>query len=127
MKPIEGRNYTFSRFYRHAFLLALDTFENATMNRIFTAISEWHFSQGFSDKVTLLTKVICYFPGRENKIFMVMHANFSLFRRFHLHSVHFMKMRKKFCCQHHRNFTIYFHCETCCVFLKALHWFLLKS
>lgn len=58
MNPIGGRNYTFSRFYRHAFLIAFDSFEMSTMCRIFTSISEWHFSQGFSDKVTLLAKVI---------------------------------------------------------------------
>lgn len=57
MNPIGGRNFTFSRFYRHAFLLSLDAFDSATMNRIFATISEWHFSQGFSDKVTLLAKV----------------------------------------------------------------------
>lgn len=60
MNPIEGRNYTFPRFYRHAFLLALNTFDSGTMNRIFTSISEWHFSQGFSDKVTLLAKVSAF-------------------------------------------------------------------
>lgn len=57
MNPIGGRNYTFSRFYRHALLLAFDSYEMTTVNRIFTSISEWHFSQGFSDKVTLLAKV----------------------------------------------------------------------
>lgn len=57
MNPIGGRNQTFSRFYRHAFVLAFDAYEMATVNRIFTTISEWHFSQGFLDKVTLLAKV----------------------------------------------------------------------
>lgn len=57
MNPIGGRNHTFSRFYRHAFLIAFDSYEMSTMNRIFCTISEWHFSQGFADKVTLLAKV----------------------------------------------------------------------
>lgn len=57
MNPIGGRNHTFSRFYRHAFLIAFDSYEMSTMNKIFTTISEWHFSQGFADKVTLLAKV----------------------------------------------------------------------
>lgn len=57
MNPIGGRNHSFSRFYRHAFLLAFDSFDMSTTNRIFSAISEWHFTQGFSDKVTLLAKV----------------------------------------------------------------------
>lgn len=57
MNPIGGGSNTFSRFYRHAFLIAFDSYEMSTVNRIFTAISEWHFSQGFSDKVALLAKV----------------------------------------------------------------------
>lgn len=57
MNPVGGRNHTFSRFYRHAFLLAFDSYEGTTINRIFTAISDLHFSQGFSDKISLLAKV----------------------------------------------------------------------
>lgn len=57
MNSIGGRNHTFSRFYRHAFLIAVDSYETSTLNRIFSTISEWHFSQGFADKVTLLAKV----------------------------------------------------------------------
>lgn len=57
MNRIGGRNHTFSRFYRHAFLIGFDSYETSTINRIFSTLSEWHFSQGFSDKVTLLAKV----------------------------------------------------------------------
>lgn len=57
MGLLGGKNYSSPRFYRHAFLLAIDNFEMSTIQRIFTSLSEWHFSQGFSDKITLLTKV----------------------------------------------------------------------
>lgn len=60
MNSIGGRNHTFSRFYRHAFLIAVDSYETSTLNRIFSTISELHFSQGFADKVTLLAKVWKY-------------------------------------------------------------------
>lgn len=52
-----GKNYSSPRFYRHAFLFAIDTLEMSTIQRIFTGLSEWHFSQGFSDKITMLAKV----------------------------------------------------------------------
>lgn len=61
MNVIGGRHQTFSRFYRHAFILAFDEVENSTTQRIFTSLSEWHFSQGFSDKITLMSKVYVFF------------------------------------------------------------------
>lgn len=57
MNAFGNRYQTFPRFYRHAFLLAFDALESGTIHRIFATLSEWHFSRGFSDKVTMLAKV----------------------------------------------------------------------
>lgn len=61
MNVTGGRHQTFSRFYRHAFLLAFDAMDMSTTQRIFTALSEWHFSRGFSDKITVMSEVNDFF------------------------------------------------------------------
>lgn len=53
----EGRNYIFPRLLRHAYLMAVEPLENDAVNRIFSTISEWHFSKGYTDKVAHLAKV----------------------------------------------------------------------
>lgn len=54
---IGRRFHTFSRFYRHAFLLNVDAYDTEDVQKIFGTLSEWHFSLGFSDKVAMLAKV----------------------------------------------------------------------
>lgn len=56
MNPIGGQNYIFPRFYRHSFIVSMNAYETTTIQRIFTTISEWHFSHGFTDKIVLLAK-----------------------------------------------------------------------
>lgn len=34
----------------------MDSFEDSTIARIFTAIGEWHFAKGYEEKIALLTK-----------------------------------------------------------------------
>ncbi|XP_054732574.1 dynein axonemal heavy chain 3-like [Anastrepha obliqua] len=51
-----GSNFIFPRFYRHTFLVAVDSFEDSTIIKIFTAIGDWHFSKGFPEKVALLSR-----------------------------------------------------------------------
>lgn len=58
MNAIGGRNFIFPRFHRHAFIIAFDAIEAATMQRIFTSMSEWHFGHGYSDKIVMLTKSV---------------------------------------------------------------------
>lgn len=54
---IGGRNYIYPRYYRHSFMLALDMPESATLLKIFSAITDWHFSKGFVEKVVVVGKV----------------------------------------------------------------------
>lgn len=58
MNAIGGRNFIFPRFYRHALIVAVDAIEVATMQRIFTSMSEWHFARGYSDKIVMLAKSV---------------------------------------------------------------------
>lgn len=60
MNPVGGRNFIYPRFYRHSFIIAIDDPETSTLIRIFSAITEWHFSKGFNDKVAVLGKVMHY-------------------------------------------------------------------
>lgn len=58
MNAIGGRNFIFPRFYRHAFIVAIDAIELTTAQCIFTSMSEWHFAHGYSDKIVMLTKCV---------------------------------------------------------------------
>lgn len=53
---IGGSNFIFPRIYSHAFTVAVDSFEDSTITRIFTAIGEWHFAKDYEEKISLLTK-----------------------------------------------------------------------
>ena len=52
-----GSNFIFPRFYRHTFVVAVDSFEDSTIVKIFTAIGDWHFAKDYPDKVALLSRV----------------------------------------------------------------------
>lgn len=58
MNHVGGRHHVSARFYRNTFRIAIDGYEAATVHRIFAAVSEWHFTQGFSDKIMLLAKSV---------------------------------------------------------------------
>ena len=51
-----GSNYIPKRLYRHMFCLAVDSFEESTLLRIFSSLGEWHFSKGYNDTVARLSK-----------------------------------------------------------------------
>lgn len=72
MNLIGRRYHTFSRFYRHSFLLNLDAYDTNDIERIFSELCEWHFSLGFADKVAMLTKV------RLNTMFYLFEFDFCL-------------------------------------------------
>jgi len=57
MGLIGGSNFIFPRLYRHMFVLAVDSFEDITLSRIFTTIAEWHFGKGYIETVSRLAKV----------------------------------------------------------------------
>lgn len=45
------------RFLRHMQIVCMDSFDDATLTKIFCSILEWHFAKGFDEKVGRLTKV----------------------------------------------------------------------
>lgn len=51
-----GSNFIPKRLYRHMFCLAVDSFEESTLLRIFSSIGEWHFSKGYNETVARLAK-----------------------------------------------------------------------
>lgn len=45
--PGGGRNDITSRFTRHLNMISIDEFDDSTLTRIFTNITDWHFGKGF--------------------------------------------------------------------------------
>lgn len=60
MGLLGGSNFIFPRLYRHAFVVAVDSFVDSTLMYIFTSINEWHFSKGYPDKVANYARVNIY-------------------------------------------------------------------
>lgn len=54
-----GSNHVYPRLYRHAFVLAVDAFDDQTLAQIFGTIADWHFGKGFADKVVNLSRGLC--------------------------------------------------------------------
>jgi hypothetical protein len=54
----DGYNSISSRFIRHMHVISIDSFEDVTINKIFTSILDSHFTKGFLDSITQLSKVI---------------------------------------------------------------------
>lgn len=68
MNLIGSRYHTFARFYRHSFVINIDAYDAADVDRIFSSLCEWHFAQGFADKVAMLTKVCVFVMGKTIRI-----------------------------------------------------------
>jgi dynein heavy chain, axonemal len=56
--PGGGRNEITGRFTRHANVIAMDSFTDDTMIKIFSSIIDWHFSKGFESVFFRLGKTI---------------------------------------------------------------------
>ncbi|XP_072168572.1 dynein axonemal heavy chain 3-like [Diadema setosum] len=56
--PGGGRNHITGRFTRHYNIVSIDSFDDDTMVKIFTAISDWHFAQGFDGAFSRLGKIM---------------------------------------------------------------------
>ena len=67
--PGGGRNDITGRFTRHLQVVSIDEFDDLTMTRIFTNITDWHFGKGFdaafvrNGKVSLDFSVIYLCPS----------------------------------------------------------------
>lgn len=55
--PGGGANMVTSRFLRHMQIICMDSFGDDTLTKIFSAILDWHFSKGFEESVSRLTRV----------------------------------------------------------------------
>lgn len=58
--PGGGRNDITSRFTRHLNMISIDEFDDSTLTRIFTNITDWHFGKGFDASFVRNGKVIEY-------------------------------------------------------------------
>ncbi|XP_055507859.1 dynein axonemal heavy chain 3 [Leucoraja erinacea] len=56
--PGGGRNDITGRFTRHLNVVSIDSFDDDTMMKIFTSISEWHFSKGFENTFSRLGRLM---------------------------------------------------------------------
>jgi hypothetical protein len=55
--PVGGSNEISGRFTRHMFTVCIDSFEDKTLDKIFSSIMDWHFAKGFDANVARLSKV----------------------------------------------------------------------
>nr|XP_026485669.1 dynein heavy chain 3, axonemal [Vanessa tameamea] len=58
LPPGGGSNLISSRLTRHMLLIALDSFEDNTLNKIFVTIMDWHFAKGFPDSLARQSKAV---------------------------------------------------------------------
>ncbi|XP_076842922.1 dynein axonemal heavy chain 3 [Brachyhypopomus gauderio] len=56
--PGGGRNDITGRFTRHLNIVSIDSFDDETLIKIFTTITDWHFSKGFDASFYRLGKVL---------------------------------------------------------------------
>uniref|UniRef100_A0A3P8VG82 Dynein axonemal heavy chain 7 n=1 Tax=Cynoglossus semilaevis TaxID=244447 RepID=A0A3P8VG82_CYNSE len=56
--PGGGRNDITGRFTRHLNILSIDSFDDETLTKIFTSITDWHFGKGFDSIFQQLGKTL---------------------------------------------------------------------
>lgn len=54
-----GSNHIYERLYRHMFVVATDTLEYATMQRVYNTIGEWHFAKDYPEVLLKQAKALC--------------------------------------------------------------------
>jgi len=58
LPPGGGSNIVTTRFTRHMYVIGIDSFEEATMTKIFSSILDWHFAKGFVVEISRLSKMV---------------------------------------------------------------------
>lgn len=62
--PGGGSNVVTARLLRHMNVIGIDSFQDLTLTKIFTSILDWHFSKGFDERISRLSKVyVLFFPS----------------------------------------------------------------
>ncbi|KAG7492071.1 hypothetical protein MATL_G00010690 [Megalops atlanticus] len=56
--PGGGRNDITGRFTRHLNIISIDSFDDETLSKIFTSITDWHFGNGFDASFYRLGKIM---------------------------------------------------------------------
>ncbi|KYN33583.1 Dynein heavy chain 3, axonemal [Trachymyrmex septentrionalis] len=56
--PGGGSNVVTPRFTRHMHVIGIDSFEQATMTKIFSSILDWHFAKGFVPEISRLSRMV---------------------------------------------------------------------
>ncbi|XP_037391966.1 dynein heavy chain 3, axonemal [Pygocentrus nattereri] len=56
--PGGGRNDITGRFTRHLNIVSIDSFDDETLSKIFSSITDWHFSKGFDASFCRLGKIL---------------------------------------------------------------------
>ncbi|KAM6951542.1 dynein axonemal heavy chain 3 [Aplochiton taeniatus] len=56
--PGGGRNDISGRFTRHLNIVSIDAFDDETLSKIFSSITDWHFSRGFDASFYRLGKIM---------------------------------------------------------------------
>ncbi|KAI1896260.1 hypothetical protein AGOR_G00092970 [Albula goreensis] len=56
--PGGGRNDITGRFTRHLNIISIDSFDDETLSKIFTSITDWHFGKGFDATFFRLGKIL---------------------------------------------------------------------
>ncbi|XP_071775394.2 dynein axonemal heavy chain 3 [Centroberyx gerrardi] len=56
--PGGGRNDITGRFTRHLNIISIDSFDDETLSKIFSSITDWHFSKGFDASFYRLGKIM---------------------------------------------------------------------
>ena len=55
--PGGGRNDITGRFTRHMNIISIQEFDDNTLSKIFSSITDWHFGNGFDSAFVRLGKV----------------------------------------------------------------------
>ncbi|XP_073998137.1 dynein axonemal heavy chain 3-like isoform X3 [Rhodnius prolixus] len=56
--PGGGSNVVTARLLRHMNVIGIDSFQDLTLTKIFTSILDWHFSKGFDERISRLSKLL---------------------------------------------------------------------